>query len=224
MVLWTTLNYGKKTEKKSKTRKCSFRDLWIHIYQSAKIDLENHSLLCKNNLLIHNIGRKVNAYRDDSLLTRYISSKSNLAQFLPRSSGSTGSPCPCGVEDISALRKQPFWVSATRVKPKPGDLQLHFITVSLPDTELNRVLKCLWKYPLPRVCSFHVVRVDVDVWDELVEDSPGWLYNPVGHLRRNSYRVSEFLSQELLEWTLKYCVLFAVFCSLLILIYSAFLF
>lgn len=54
--------------------------------------------------------------------TRYISSKSSFAQFLPRSSGSMGSPCPCGVDDISALRKQPLSVSATSVRPKPGDL------------------------------------------------------------------------------------------------------
>lgn len=56
-------------------------------------------------------------------LTRCTSSSSSLAQLLPRSSGSTGGPCPCGVDDISALRKQPLSVSATSVRPKPGDLQ-----------------------------------------------------------------------------------------------------
>lgn len=45
-----------------------------------------------------------------------------MAQFLPRSSGRMASPWPCGVDDISALRKKPFNVSATRVRPKPGDL------------------------------------------------------------------------------------------------------
>lgn len=117
-----------------------------------------------------------------------------------------GSPCPCGVEDISAPRKQPFWVSATSVKPKPGDLQLHFVNVLLFDSALYRVLESLWRYLLARVCSFHVVCVNIDVWYELVEDSPGWLYNPVGHLRRNSHRISELLSQGLrfvLDLTLK---------------------
>lgn len=64
----------------------------------------------------------VHAGRVWAVPTRYTSSKSSLAQFLPRSSGSMGSPCPCGVDAISALRKEPFSVSATRVRPKPGDL------------------------------------------------------------------------------------------------------
>lgn len=54
--------------------------------------------------------------------TRWTSSSSLLAQLLPRSSGSTGSPWPCGVDAISAPRKQPSSVSATSVKPNPGDL------------------------------------------------------------------------------------------------------
>ena len=57
--------------------------------------------------------------------TLCISSSSSLAQFLPRSSGRMVGPWPCGAELSSALRKNPFWVSAARTSPKPGDLGTH---------------------------------------------------------------------------------------------------
>lgn len=64
-------------------------------------------------------------------LTRCTSSNSILAQFLPSSSGNMGSPWPCGVDDISALRKKPSNVSATNVRPKPGDLKADHVTLSV---------------------------------------------------------------------------------------------
>lgn len=50
------------------------------------------------------------------------------------------------------------------------------------------------RYSLARVGSFHVVGVDVDVWEQLVEDAARRVHQPVGHLRRNSHRVPEFSS------------------------------
>lgn len=37
-----------------------------------------------------------------------------------------------------------------------------------------------------------MICVDVNIWNELVEDSSGGIDDPVGHLRRNSHRISEF--------------------------------
>lgn len=44
---------------------------------------------------------------------------------------------------------------------------------------------------LPRVQSLHVVRVDVNIWDEFVQDAPGGVHDSVGHLRRHSHRESD---------------------------------
>lgn len=41
---------------------------------------------------------------------------------------------------------------------------------------------------LPRAGSLHVVGVDVNIRDEFVQDAPGRVHDPVGHLRRNSHR------------------------------------
>lgn len=147
-----------------------------------------------------------------------------MEQFLPRSSGSMASPCPCGVDDISALRKKPFRVSATRVRPKPGDLP-KFSTFNCLFSSLLSQPSLNWKglhlhkekrkintskykhvyfklhycpcetsqtYSLARVDSLHVVSVDVNVWQKLVENTPGWLHYPVCHLGRNSHRIAVF--------------------------------
>lgn len=97
-----------------------------------------------------------------------------------------GFPCPCGVDDISALRKQPLSVSATSVRPKPGDLGVHedmindVVCVQEVSTvyiyNLLRFIKILGafvRYSLSRVGSFHVVRIDIDIWKKLVEDASG---------------------------------------------------
>ena len=48
-----------------------------------------------------------------------------MAAFLPRSSGTVGSsPDPFALDTCSAPRNDPSVVSATRVSPKPGDLQV----------------------------------------------------------------------------------------------------
>ena len=44
---------------------------------------------------------------------------------------------------------------------------------------------------LPRVGPLQVVRVDVNVWNELVDDTAGRVYDPVGHLWGDPRRVSE---------------------------------
>ena len=46
-------------------------------------------------------------------------------------------------------------------------------------------------YILPRVCSLHMVCVDVDIRYELVENAPGRVHNPIGHLGGHSHRVAE---------------------------------
>lgn len=42
---------------------------------------------------------------------------------------------------------------------------------------------------LPRVDSFHVVCVNIDIGDKLVEDAPCGIHDPVGHLRRHAHGV-----------------------------------
>ena len=132
--------------------------------------------------------------------TLWISSSSSLAQFLPRSSGRMVGPWPCGAELSSALRKNPFWVSAARTSPKPGDLGTHqtplgtLATVE-PFAGVPHVViamsSCCSGDSLPRVGSLQVVRVDVNVWNELVDDTAGRVYDAVGHLWGDSHGVSE---------------------------------
>ena len=58
-----------------------------------------------------------------TVYTLNISSSNNLAASFPKSSGTDGPRSePFGFEANSAARNAPLIVSATRVKPKPGDL------------------------------------------------------------------------------------------------------